>query len=143
MEGTTLYSTIYYGVATLVVLFAIWSLFKVWRPVSLKIGIDNTARTLTSPIIKTIAIVIILMIVLVLGWNTKQHFTSTLSTYQSPEEQAEQKKIEESRLPTQEEMDKKRAEQREKTDIKPQEDAFKSFDEQMKKEADKIKERNK
>ena len=145
--GTTLYSTIYYGAAVVVVLLAVRWLTSVWKHYSQLTNddmSDNRALSMPAnkPIVKTVAIVVGLIVVLVGGWNIKQSLTTNISTYQNPAELSDQKKVEESQLPTQEQMDQKRVEQKEKQDIKPQKDAFDSFDEQMKQEAQKIRDRN-
>jgi hypothetical protein len=147
MVGTTVYSTIYYGLAVVIVLMSIRSIYRVWKPyvVTVDQALENNiqAPSLFNPIVKTVAIFVALIVILVLGWNLKQRYATGLSTYQTPAEQSEQKKVEESQLPTQQQMDQKRAEQKEKTDVKPQKDAIDSFNQDMQKEADKIKERNK
>ncbi len=144
--GTTVYSVLFFAVAIIVLILAVLYLIRVWRPAVNNIRTATRENKLVSPIviqlIKTIVTIVVLIVVLTLGWNVMRSITTTMSDYKSPAEISEQKKIQEGQLPEKEVLDKVRTEQKERADVKPHKDAFKSFDESMKGEAEKIKQRS-
>lgn len=150
MFGTSVYSIVYYAIAAILVVLVTRHLIKLWTPMatSVKSAVDgNESNLKTTPVVKplnkTIVIVAGLIIVLTLLWNIKQHFTATTTNYQSPAEINELKKAQDSQPPTKDEADKALQEQKQRSEVKPSEDAFKNFNESMKAEEVKIKERNK
>ena len=81
--------------------------------------------------------------VVIKAWNAMVNATTSRSDYKAPAEIQDLKKIQESQLPSPEDLDKTRAEQKQRAQSKPHKEALDSYDESMKREEEKIKQRNK
>lgn len=144
MVGTHVYSILFFAGAGILTILAIWySITKIWIPTGASILHNPNDRfPIVISLIKTIVVVAILIVALTLAWNAKQSITTTMSTYETPAETREQKRVRESILPEQSEMDATRTEQKEKAETKPHQDALDSFDKNMEEEAKKIRQRS-
>ncbi len=144
--GTVIYSVLFFAVAIIVLILVTLYLIKVWRAVieNIRTAIreNKSVPSIATPLIKTVVVCVLFIVVLTLAWNAMRSITTTISDYKSPAEISEQKKVQEGQLPEKEVLDKVRTEQKERADVKPHKDAFKSFDESMKGEAEKIKQRS-
>jgi hypothetical protein len=83
------------------------------------------------------------ILVATLGWNAMNNITTSRSEYQSSAEIQEQKKVQDSQLPIDYELDAARDAQRERAQVKPHQKALESYDDSMTREAEKIRQRNK
>jgi hypothetical protein len=97
---------------------------------------------LVSIIIKCTLLVAVYAVIGIGGWNLKQAYFSGMSDYQNPVQKEALKKLKEHKLPSNEELDVTKAELERRRDVKKHEEAFDSFEEQMKREAEKIRKRN-
>lgn len=144
--GTNVYSVVFILVALIVAVLAINWLYKLWLEYSKRAQTANENSkplpNVVAPVIATLVVVTIYICVVTLGWSALQGFTTNMSHYVNPHEAAEQKAVDESTAPTKDEMDQTRAEQKVRAQEKPHQEALSSFDEAMKREADKIRQRN-
>jgi hypothetical protein len=136
--GTNIYSIVFNGGALIGGILVFVYLTKIWKPLLQ----GEKVPSVVAPMIKTTLVCTLFIVVLTLAWNIKQSVTTTTSVdYKRPAEIAEQKKVMESQIPTPEELSSVRSSQKEKEE-KRHEAAVDSFDEKMKKEAEKTKQRN-
>lgn len=146
--GTSIYSTLFYVAALIMVILAGMYLAKMWQSVlrsrtQVIVKDGEVIKSFAKPVFKTIGAVTALFLALIIAWNLKQMFTASRSNYLSPAEITEQQKVQEAKMPGREECDKARAEQKERAEIRPHKNILNAFDEDMKKEAEIIKQRNK
>lgn len=144
--GTSIYSTLFYIFALVIVILAGMYLAKMWqsvlRPQTQVIAKDGEViKFFAKPVFKTIVIIAVLSLALIIVWNLKQMLTASRSNYLSPAEITEQQKVQEAKMPEREECDKARAEQKERAEIRPHKNVLNAFDEDMNKEAEIIKQR--
>ncbi len=104
----------------------------------------NTARPLSPvlPTIGTLVLVITYIVGVTTSWSILQKKTTSISTYQNPAELAQQEKVLSTIPPTEKEMAEKRSEQKKESETKPHEEAQSAFDQSMKREAEKIRQRS-
>lgn len=144
--GTNVWSPLFIAAALVVAVMGIWALIMLWRGYSKRWReADEHGTTYPSPVgpaILTIVIGVVYIVLLTLGWNVLQDVTTTMSAYRNPAETQEQKKVQEAEMPSREEMDQAKAEQRERSQAKPHEAALDNFDAHMQQEAEKIKKRS-
>ena len=147
MPGTNVWSVVFVLFALVVAALISGPLINMWRRffVDYSKAIEKDVRTPSGvgPTVVTILIVGIFILAVTLGWNAMVNVTTSRSDYKAPAEIQEQKKVQESQLPSSEDLDKTRAEQKERAQSKPHKEALDSYDESMKREAEKIKQRNK
>lgn len=144
--GTTVWGPLFViGVLVALILVA-YVLTNMWRKFATNVEkadrVGGPAPSWTNPVIVTVVVLGLYVVGLTLGWNVLQDVTTNISTYKSPAEVAEEKRVKEAQLPTKEEMDKTRQELKERAEVKPHQTAIESFDEKMKREAEKIKQRS-
>jgi len=146
MPGTSIYSVLFYAGMLVVLVIAVNYLVGVWRNfgkgVQKTLDESKSAPSWVTPVIKTVLVVTVLIVIFNVGWNVKQSATTHSSKYTNPAETAEKKEVKESQLPSVQEMDRTRVEQKQRSEVKPHKDALDSFDENMKKEAEKIRKRS-
>jgi len=146
MPGTSVYSVVFYAGVCIAGLFAGNYLYGVWK--TFITGFQKARDESTSvplwiiPTIQTIVVVTVFVVFYNLGWNVMQGLTTHSSHYENPAEVAGQKVLQESVLPGSDALDSTRMEQKYRSEVKPHEDALKSFDASMQQEAQKIQERN-
>ena len=144
--GTNIYGVLFVVVALVIGIFMIAYLKNMWqryiRDVKSAFEANKEIPSWLSEAVLTILVVGSFVVILTLGWNVMQRAMVNMSTYKSPAEISEQKKVFGSETPSREEMDKVRSKQRQQTDVKPQDDAFDAFNEKMRIEADKIRNRS-
>jgi hypothetical protein len=96
-----------------------------------------------GPGVTTIFTIGVFALATTLGWNAMVNLTtSTTVKYVNPAAAQEQKNVSESQLPTSQELDQVRTEQKERQQVNPHKEALDSFDESMKLEAEKIRQRS-
>lgn len=97
-----------------------------------------SAPSWVGPAVKSILIIGVLLLALSLGWNAMVGVTSSRSNYKSSAEVQEHKVVRESQLPSAKELRATSAELKERSQSVHKE-ALASFDESMKRQAEKIK----
>ncbi len=144
--GTLIWSNLYWIVLLVVAVLVAWGLTKMWLAYGTKVEAAGKNTVLTpspiGPIIATIVVVGLFAVGGVLAWNAMQDATTNVSTYENPAQNAEQKRLQQTKLPTKDEMDKARAELKERAEVKPHEKALTNFDQAMEAEAERIRQRN-
>jgi hypothetical protein len=146
MPGTNVYSVLFYVGAFIAFVVGVNYLMNLWR--SFTVSTQNATSknepmpSWVPPTIKTALVAGVMIVVFNLGWNMMQSVTTHSSNYQNPAEVAEKKKVQESKLPSTEEINATRINQRQRSEIKPHKDALDSFDKSMQEEAEKIQKRS-
>lgn len=147
MPGTNIWSVVFCFVTALVALVIVVPLISMWRRwfkhVDVALEKNVPAPSPVGPGFVTILTVGIFIVAVTLGWNAMVNVTTSTSNYINPAEAQEHKKVQESQLPSNEELDKTRDEQRQRQQVSPHKKAIDSFDESMKREEERIKQRNK
>ena len=147
MPGTNIWSVVFWIAAIVVAVGIASPLINMWRryvQVAAKaIEKDVPIPPWVGPTVTTVVAIGVYILVATLGWNAMNNITTSRSEYQSSAEIQEQKKVQESQLPSTEELDAARDAQKERAQTKPHQKALESFDESMGREADKIRQRNK
>ncbi len=140
------YSVMYYAVVVIALVFVASYLFGVWKKYSMDFqnSLDENKEipAWTTPAVRTVIVVAIFILACTWGWNMKQSMTANVSTYENPDEKADQKSVSETSLPANEELDRVRAEQKVRANTKPHEEAIDSFSKRMREEAEKIRKRS-
>ena len=144
--GTSVFGMIYITVAVVVAILGAWFLVSLWLKYLKAINLATENRqSLPNPIGQIIVSVISVsayLIVVTLGWSVLQSATGNMSQYQSPAEIAEQKAVSESQLPSNDQLDATAAEQKQRAQVKPHEEALSDYEAAMERQAQKIKERS-
>lgn len=144
--GTNVYGPLFVGAALVVLALIGWLAYGFWRQYFTRMNEANkkgtTHPSIVNPIILTLLIGTISVVLLTLGWNAIQDVTTNSSGYTNPAEIQEQKKVNETQLPTKEEMDQTRTDLKQRAEVKPHEKAIDSFNEKMRHEAEVIRQRN-
>jgi len=147
MPGTNVWSMVFVIGVFAVAIGMASALINMWRRyvTHVKVALEKKVVTPSwvGPALTTLMDVGVLALAATLGWNAMVNVTTSRSDYQSPSEVQEQKKVLESQLPSNEQLDAARTEQKQRAQVKPHKEALDSFDESMAKEAEKIKQRNK
>lgn len=134
---------LYYGLGLIVAIFGlrfIFNTWKAWLSHKQKIGADTPWPM--KEIVNTIITIVVYIVATTAGWQFIQESTTSVNTYESSAEIAEQKMVEESTPPSKEEIDETRSEQKYRADTRQHEKALGSFSKRMAEEAAKIKERS-
>ena len=146
MPGTNVWSVVFWIVALVVAFVAINLLYNMWTRYveDLNKAIEKEAKTPSwlGPVVTTVLTVGIFALAITLGWNAMVNATTSRSDYKAPAEVQDLKKVQESQLPGPEDLDKTRAEQKKRAQSNPHKEALNSFDESMKREEEKIHQRN-
>lgn len=146
MLGTSIYSVLFYGGALIILALVAKYLFGTWR--SFYMGVRNTLDndkqmpSWITPFAKTVLAVVGLIIFFTFGWNIKQSFTTHSSKYENPSETAEKKEVQDSQLPNNQELDRTRAEQKQRSEVNPHNNVLDTFDKHMEQEHEKIQKRS-
>jgi len=93
-------------------------------------------------VIAAIIMIALLAFVITGGWTLKQKYMTSLPKYQNPQDRESKRKLMATTAPSQEELQRKKAEMKEK-DEKRHEKALSDYEKSMKKEHKKIKNRSK
>ena len=139
--------SVFFVIGLLVIAAVIaWPMFNMWRRF-LKRFDDGVGKNIvfpspTGPTIITILVVGGFILLATIGWNAIVSQTANSSDYKNPAEAREQKKIQEYELPSSPALDEVRAEQKARQQDRPHQKALSSFDDEMAKEAEKIRLRN-
>lgn len=145
MTGNSVWSVIFTLVVSIAVLFVASRLVAAWYRFAQKVNASNEAGGPFPPVVgllaATIATIGIFILVVTLGWNAMVRTTTTMSTYKSPAETQEQQKVMESKMPTAEELDQARDDQKQRQ-VKTHKEALDAFDQAAEREAKKIKQRS-
>lgn len=147
MPGTNVWSVVFWIVALVLAAGLVQQLIVLWRRYvkDVKRALEKEVRTPSwvGPAVVTIFGIGAFALITTLGWNAIVNATtSTTVKYVNPAAAQEQKKVLESQLPSQEEIDQARAKQKERQQVRPHKEALDSFDESMKREAEKIRQRS-
>lgn len=137
--GTTIYSPIFIALAISGFLLLSVPLYSMWFKYIFREKIALYATVVR--LVLTLIVLTFYMGLVTLAWNVKQDVTTNTSDYVSPAEKEEQKRVSETKSTTKDEINQKREEQK-KVENQSHEKSLDSFDEAMKKEAEKIKERS-
>lgn len=95
-----------------------------------------------GPAITTVVIVGLTTVGLCYGWNVMHSMTSNSSNYKSTEETSYRHQALESKMPSNEQLEKNRADVKERFETRPHQKVLDDFDAKMKIEAEKIKQRS-
>lgn len=147
MPGTNVWSVVFIVGALIVAVFLLPPLINMWRRyvrnATKAFQKDVEPPSWSGPLLVTVAVVGIYVVAVTLGWNAMVNVTTSTSIkYVNPAAAQEQKKVLESQLPNSEELGQVRVEQKDRQQVKPHKEALDSFDESMKREADKIRQRS-
>lgn len=144
LPGTNIYSILFYASTCIVLVIGIRYMVNMWQNffVSYTASDNDKPVSWIPPVIKSILTVVAIVVAFNLGWNILQSVTTHSSDYKNPSEATEKMEVQKSKLPTDESLDVIKLEQKRRSEIKPHEDALNSFDESMKKEAEKIQNRS-
>ena len=94
-------------------------------------------------LIKIISLIVLLIISLTVGYNMMQSVTTNSSDYKNQNELKEQKRVSETVAPTTATADANKKALDNRAEVKKHEEAVETFEQKMKRETDKINERNK
>lgn len=146
MPGTNVWSVIFVCAALIVAIVILAPLINMWRRYVADVK-DAFAKKSKQPSwVGPMAVSCLacgaFVVSLTLGWNAMVNETTSRSNYKAPAEIQEQKKVQEAQTPSVEEMDAARAEHKQRAQSKPHKDALDTFDDAMKREEEKIKQRS-
>lgn len=147
MPGTNVWSMVFVIVALMVAIAITASVVRMWHRYLTAVGwsykkLTSSHPPWSGPTTVTIIAIGTYILAATLGWNAMVNVTTSRSNYKVPAEIQEQKKVQESQLPSAEELDQTRAEQKLRGQTKPHKETLDSFDESMKREEEKIRQRS-
>ena len=147
MPGTNVWSVVFWIITLMVAVVITHYLIVMWagyiKDVKTAVKKEVKAPSWVVPVQVTVFAVGVFALTITLGWNAMVNATtSTTVKNVNPSAVQEQKKVLESQLPTSQEFDQVRAEQKERQRVNPHKEALDSFDESMKLEAEKIRQRS-
>jgi hypothetical protein len=147
MPGTNVWSVVFTVAAAIIMVLLIAPMVNMWRRYvrnadkAIEKGVEPPSWT--GPAVMTIAAIGIYALAVTLGWNAMTNTTTSTEVRQkNPAAVQEQKKVQESQVPSSKELNKARTEQKDVQQVKPHKEALDSFDESMKREAEKIRQRS-
>jgi predicted PurR-regulated permease PerM len=146
MPSNIPYSAFFVLVLVVVAILIAWPTFNMWRRFTKRVteAIEKNVEP-PSPVgaaVTTVLVVGGFILLSTMGWSQIATHTTNSSDYKNPAEVREQKKVQESELPSSPALDAARAEQKARQQDKPHQQAISSFDDAMAKEAEKIRQRN-
>lgn len=147
MYGTQIYGIVFCFGALVVLLFGGRYIWNDWHAYFVRAQLAQKTATKSPdpvpPLTRTLVMVCIFVVAVTLGWNNMLRVTTSSSdTYRSPGEISEQNAVKESHAVTPQEIDRVRAEQKERAQSAPHKEALSNFDSAMAAEAEKIKQRS-
>lgn len=147
MPGVNIWGMVFATGAFTVAVFLVKKLIKRWKFFALELAEakekGSQAPDCLPPTIATVVLVSMYFIVVTVGWSAMVKVTAKdSSSYVLPAQAEEQERLLKSVSPTREEISAARDEQRDQQFVRPHQKAVDSFDETLKREAEKIKDRN-
>jgi hypothetical protein len=146
MPGTNVWSVCFYVAAIVVAVLGASVLLSMWNRFAkdAEKAIEKNVRppSWAGPAVVTVLVVGVYLVAVTLGWNAMVNVTTSNSTYTAPAEVQEHKQVQESKLPTNDEMDAARSVQKTRAQDNPHQKALDSFDEKMRRAEEESKRHN-